>query len=387
MAAPASAGATNQTMPADRFSPANCPRLVVKIGSALLVDPDGRVRREWLEGVVADIAERHRAGQKIAVVSSGAIALGARRLGLPKGGRASLEDAQAAAATGQIALSHCWAELLHEQGLTAAQMLVTLDDLEDRRRYLNAASTLDRLLSLRVVPVINENDSVATEEIRFGDNDRLAARIGQAAEAQGVILLSDIDGLYTANPHRDPEAKLVPEVARIDARIRAMADTGSASGMGSGGMVSKLEAARIAQRTGAHLAIISGKRDHPLAAYAADGRGTVFLGEKQGTARKAWLAGRLTVRGRIAVDAGAADALGQGRSLLAAGAVSVEGRFERGDVVDIAGPDGLPIARGLIEYDAADAARIVGKRKDALEAILGYAPRSALVHRDHMVLL
>ena len=195
-----------------RFSPANCPCLIVKIGSALLVDGQGQVRREWLTGVVADIAERHRAGQKIAVVSSGAIALGARRLGLAKGGRASLEDAQAAAATGQIALSHCWSELLHEQRLTAAQMLVTLDDLEDRRRYLNAASTLDRLLSLGVVPVINENDSVATAEIRFGDNDRLAARIGQAAEARGVILLSDIDGLYTANPHRDPTARLVPEV-------------------------------------------------------------------------------------------------------------------------------------------------------------------------------
>lgn len=374
-------------MPAERFSPANCPRLIVKIGSALLVDPDGQVRRAWLQGVVTDIAARHRAGQKIAVVSSGAIALGARRLALPKGGRASLEDAQAAAATGQIALSHCWAELLHERGLTAAQILVTLDDLEDRRRYLNASSTLDRLLSLGVVPVINENDSVATEEIRFGDNDRLAARIGQAADAQGVILLSDIDGLYTANPHRDPTAKLVPEVTRIDARIRAMADTGSASGMGSGGMVSKLEAARIAQRSGAHLAIISGKREQPLAAFEADGRGTVFVGEKAGTARKAWLAGRLTAKGRVIVDAGAVDALSQGRSLLAAGAVAVEGRFARGDVIDVVGSDGHPIARGLAEYDAVDAAKIVGRRSDALEAILGYAPRSALVHRDHMVLL
>ena len=374
-------------MPATRFSPANCPCLIVKIGSSLLVDGAGQVRREWLRGVVADIAARHRAGQRIAVVSSGAIALGARRLGLTKGGRASLEDAQAAAATGQIALSHCWAELLHEQGLTAAQMLVTLDDLEDRRRYLNAASTLDRLLNLGVVPVINENDSVATEEIRFGDNDRLAARIGQAADAQGVILLSDIDGLYTANPHRDPSAKLVPEVRRIDAKIRAMADAGSASGMGSGGMVSKLEAARIAQHSGAHLAIISGKRDHPLGAFDADGRGTVFIGDKVGSARKAWLAGRLTAKGRIVVDAGAIRALGEGRSLLAAGAVSVDGRFARGDVVDIVGPEGHAIARGLAEYDATDAMKIVGRRSDALEAILGYTPRSALVHRDHMVLL
>lgn len=374
-------------MPAARFSPANCPRLVVKIGSALLVGPEGRVRRDWLTGLVADIAARHRAGQRIAIVSSGAIALGARRLGLAKGGRANLEDAQAAAATGQIALSHCWAELLQEQGLTAAQMLVTLDDLEDRRRYLNAASTLDRLLSLGVVPVINENDSVATAEIRFGDNDRLAARIGQAADARGVILLSDVDGLYTANPHRDCEAKLVAEVVRIDARIRAMADAGSASGMGSGGMVSKLEAARIAQHSGAHLAIVSGKRDRPLSAFERDGRGTVFVGARIGGARKAWLAGRLTAKGRIMVDAGAARALTQGHSLLAAGAVAVEGRFARGDVVDVIGPEGQAIARGLVEYDAADAARIVGKRSDALEKILGYAPRSALVHRDHMVLL
>ncbi|SNS45782.1 glutamate 5-kinase [Sphingomonas laterariae] len=374
-------------MPAGRFAPATCPRLVIKIGSALLVDPSGQVRRDWMAGVVADIADRVAAGQQVAVVSSGAIALGARRLGLPKGGRASLEDAQAAAATGQIALSHCWAELLGERGLTAAQMLVTLDDLEDRRRYLNAAATLDRLMTLGVVPVINENDSVATAEIRFGDNDRLAARIGQAAAARGVVLLSDIDGLYTANPHRDPDARLVPEVTRIDAGIRAMADTGSASGMGSGGMVSKLEAARIAMSAGAHLAIISGKLDRPLTAFADGGRGTVFVAERGASARKAWLAGRLTAKGAIHVDAGAAAALGQGRSLLPAGATSVDGRFARGDVVDIIGPDALPVARGMAEYDADDAARIVGRRSDALEALLGYAPRAALVHRDHMVLL
>jgi glutamate 5-kinase len=369
------------------FSPAACPRLVVKIGSALLVDAAGKVRRDWLKGVVVDIADARAKGQQVAIVSSGAIALGARRLGLAKGGRASLEDAQAAAATGQIALSHCWAELLAGEGLTAAQILVTLDDLEDRRRYLNAASTLDRLLSLGVVPIINENDSVATAEIRFGDNDRLAARIAQAALAQGVILLSDIDGLYTANPGRDPAARHIPEVRRIDARIRAMADGGSASGMGSGGMISKLEAARIATAAGANLAIISGHVERPLSAYAAGGRGTIFLAEKAANARKAWLAGRLTVKGRIHVDAGAAKALGDGRSLLSAGMTSVDGRFERGDVVSILGPDGTPLARGLAEYDAGDAARIVGKRSDALAEILGYAPRSAVVHRDHLVLL
>jgi len=374
-------------MPAERFSPTACRRLIVKIGSSLLVDAGGEIRRDWLAGVVSDIAARRAAGQQIAVVSSGAIALGARRLGLAKGGRASLEDAQAAAATGQIALSHSWAELLGQEGLTAAQMLVTLDDLEDRRRYLNASSTLDRLLTLGVVPVINENDSVATAEIRFGDNDRLAARIGQAAGAKGVILLSDVDGLYTANPAKDRTARLIPEVVRIDARIRAMADGGSASGMGSGGMISKLEAARIAQAAGAHLAIVSGQQERPLTAFSAGGRGTVFVAEKGASARKAWLAGRLTAKGRIHVDAGAAKALGNGRSLLAAGATTVEGRFGRGDVVDIVGPGDAVIARGLAEYDADDAARIVGHRSDALAAILGYAPRGALVHRDHMVML
>ena len=369
------------------FSPEKCSRLIVKIGSALLVDPAGAVRRGWLEGVVADVAQRVRAGQQVAIVSSGAIALGARRLGLPKGGRASLEDAQAAAATGQIALSHCWAELLAGEGLTAAQMLVTLDDLEDRRRYLNAAATLDRLLALGVVPVLNENDSVATAEIRFGDNDRLAARVAQAAGAQGVILLSDIDGLYTANPGVDPTATLIARVGVVDARIMAMADAGSASGMGSGGMISKLEAARIAQSAGCRLAIVSGKVDRPLGRYAETGHGTVFEAPRAATARKAWLAGRLTTRGRLVVDAGAAQALADGRSLLAPGVKAVEGRFARGDVIEIVAADGVALARGLSEYDAEDAARIAGLRKDAAAEALGYAPRSAMVHRDHMVML
>ncbi|MDB5706176.1 MAG: glutamate 5-kinase [Sphingomonas bacterium] len=369
------------------FSPRACPRLIVKVGSALLVAPDGTVRREWLTSLVADIAARTKAGQEIAVVSSGSIALGARRLKLPKGGRASLEDAQAAAATGQIALSQVWAELLGAEGLTAAQILVTLDDLEDRRRYLNAAATLNRLLALGVVPVINENDSVATEEIRFGDNDRLAARVGQAAGAQGVILLSDVDGLYDANPTTNPGATLIARVERIDARIEAMADGGSGSGMGSGGMVSKIAAARIATAAGAHLAIVSGHATSPLSAFADSGHGTIFVAEKTAPARKAWLAGGLTAKGEIHIDAGAARALVGGKSLLAAGAVRVEGKFRRGDLVAICGPDGRPLARGLAEYDAADAARITGKRSDALAAILGYAPRAALVHRNHMALL
>jgi glutamate 5-kinase len=369
------------------FSPARCPRLIVKVGSALLVAPDGTVRREWLSSLVADIAARAKAGQEIAVVSSGAIALGARRLKLPKGGRASLEDAQAAAATGQIALSQVWAELLGAEGLTAAQILITLDDLEDRRRYLNAAATLSRLLALGVVPVINENDSVATEEIRFGDNDRLAARVGQAAGAQGVILLSDVDGLYDSNPTTNPDATMIDRVERIDARIEAMADRGSGSGMGSGGMVSKIAAARIATAAGAHLAIVSGHQTSPLATFAQTGRGTVFVAEKTAPARKAWLAGGLTAKGEIHIDAGAMKALLGGKSLLAAGAVRIEGKFRRGDLVAICGPDGKPVARGLAEYDAPDAGKIIGRRSDALAAILGYAPRAALVHRNHMALL
>ncbi|MET0308080.1 MAG: glutamate 5-kinase [Sphingomonas sp.] len=365
------------------FPPASCSRLIVKIGSALLVDPDGSVRRAWLEGIAADIAERVRAGQQVAVVSSGAIALGARRLKLPKGGRASLEDAQAAAATGQIALSQVWAETLGAEGLTAAQMLVTLDDLEDRRRYLNAAATLDRLLGLGVVPVLNENDSVATEEIRFGDNDRLAARVAQAAGAQGVVLLSDVDGLYDRNPAL-PGAAHIVRVERIDGAIEGMADRGSASGMGSGGMVSKIAAARIANAAGAHLAIASGRIERPLSAEA---RHTLFVAEKSAPARKAWLAGGLTARGTIHVDAGAAHALAQGKSLLAAGATRVEGNFARGDLVVVAGPDGRQLARGLTEYPSDDASRIAGTRNDAHADILGYAPRSTLVHRSHMALL
>jgi glutamate 5-kinase len=365
------------------FPPASTPRLIIKIGSALLVDPDGAVQREWLAGIAADIAERSRAGQQVAVVSSGAIALGARRLGLAKGGRASLEDAQAAAATGQIALAGVWAEVLAAEGLTAAQMLVTLGDLEDRRRYLNAAATLDRLLGLGVVPVINENDSVATEEIRFGDNDRLAARVAQAASAGGVILLSDIDGLYDRNP-ADPTAQHIARVERIDASVEAMADSGSGSGMGSGGMVSKIAAARIAASAGASLAIVSGHIDRPLSTPA---RHTLFVAEGGASARKAWLAGGLTAAGRLSIDAGAARALSGGASLLAAGVTAVSGSFERGDVLDIAGADGRVVARGLSEYASGEAAKLIGLSREAQEAALGHAPRAAMVHRDHLVLL
>ena len=368
------------------FLPTSCPLLVVKVGSSLLVQPDGNVRRQWLETLVADISARHKAGQRIVIVTSGAIALGARRLGFEKGGRSSLADAQAAASVGQIVLSGIWAELLDAQSLAAAQMLVTLDDLEDRRRYLNIAATLDRLLGAGAVPVINENDSVATEEIRFGDNDRLAARVAQAAGASGVILLSDVDGLFDRAPHL-PGATLLPTIEKIDAHVRVMVAEGSSSGMGSGGMASKLDAADIATRAGIGLVIASGLRDHPLAALEAGGPSTFFAPRDGGSARKSWLGGRLTVKGRIRVDAGAIKALMSGSSLLPAGALSVEGEFKRGDVIDISDDDGVAVARGLSEYDAVDAARICGHRSSELAEILGTVPRSVLVHRDQLVLL
>ncbi len=372
--------------PTDRFAPTGCARLVVKIGSSLLVDSAGAVRRDWLASVVADVAARRGQGQQIVIVSSGAIALGAKRLKLERGGRASLEDAQAAAAVGQVALSAVWEALLAGAGLTMAQVLLTLGDLEDRRRYLNVSATIDRLLALGAVPVLNENDTVATTEIRFGDNDRLAARAGQAVGAGGVILLSDVDGLYTANPARDPAAELVPVVLKLTAEIEAMADGGSASGLGSGGMAAKLAAAKIAGAAGIHLAIADGRIEHPLARFASTGRGTVFVAGDGARAKKAWLAGRLTVHGTLTVDAGAAAALRRGNSLLAAGVTAVEGRFSRGDVVAVAGPDGV-IGRGLSGYDAADAMTIKGLRNDVQAAALGYAPRAAMVHADHLVLL
>ncbi|MBA4047182.1 MAG: glutamate 5-kinase [Sphingomonas sp.] len=362
-----------------------CPRLIVKIGSSLLVDDTGALRSDWLATLAADIAARVRDGQQVAIVSSGAIALGARRLGLAKGGRATLEDAQAAAATGQVALAQGWATALAAQGLTAAQMLLTLDDLEDRRRYLNAAATLGRLLALGVVPVINENDSVATEEIRFGDNDRLAARVAQAAGAQAVILLSDVDGLYDRHP-ADPAAVLIERVAAITPAIAAMAG-GAESGVGTGGMAAKIAAARIATAAGITMVIASGRCDHPLARLSTGGRATIFTADAAPPARKAWIGGGLTARGEVRIDAGAVAALASGKSLLPAGATAVSGAFSRGDLIVIVGPDDRPVARGLSEYDAADTARIIGRRSDELGDILGHAPRTCLVHRNHMAML
>lgn len=374
---------------ADLADKAACPRLVVKVGSSLLVGKQG-LRRAWIEGLVAEIAAARSRGQDVIVVSSGAIALGAATLGLAKGGRGSLADAQAAAAVGQIALSGLWAELLGRHDLTAAQLLLTLEDLEDRRRYLNATATLTRLLDAGAVPVINENDSVATEEIRFGDNDRLAARVAQAARASAVLLLSDVDGLYDRNP-ADPAAKLLPVVKGVTAEIHAMATGESASGMGSGGMTSKLQAAEIAELAGIALVIANGMPEAPVARVIEQGIGTLFVPRddkrRKAGARKAWLGGRLRLKGALVVDAGAAKALTGGSSLLAKGVTAVEGAFHRGDAIAVRGPDGATLAHGLAEYDAAECAAILGHHSNEQAALLGYEPRAAIVHRDQLVLL
>ncbi|MEQ1510689.1 MAG: glutamate 5-kinase [Sphingopyxis sp.] len=362
-------------------------RIVIKIGSSLLVGKDGGLRQTWLASLIDDIATRRKSGQHIIIVSSGAIALGARRLSLPKGGRASLEDAQAAAAVGQIALASGWGDALGAHDMMAAQILLTLGDLEDRRRYLNAAATLDRLLALGVIPIVNENDSVATEEIRFGDNDRLAARVAQAAGAQGLILLSDVDGFYTADPSLDTNATRIDVVDAMTADLRAMGSANSTSGIGSGGMATKLAAAEICAQAGADMVIVSGKQNHPLARLETEPCGTLFRGGSKQGPRRAWMAGRLTVAGKIRIDEGAVTALAAGASLLPAGMTHVEGRFERGDIIAIIDVDGRTVAHGLAEYASNDAARIAGLSRDAVAKTLGYAPRSAMVHRDHMALL
>lgn len=370
----------------DFADPAAAKRLVIKVGSTLLVGADGQPRHQWLAGLVAEVAAMQAAGQQVVLVSSGAIALGAARMGLPKGGRGNLADAQAAASVGQIALSGLWSQLLEKRGLGAAQMLVTLGDLEDRRRYLNASSTLGRLLAAGIVPVVNENDSVATEEIRFGDNDRLAARVAQAAGADAVLLLSDVDGLFDRNPS-DPAAILLHQVDGVTDAVRAMADGGSASGLGSGGMTSKLQAAEIAERAGIALAIINGTRDRPIQTALDASCGTLFTAQRRDAGRKAWLGGRIDLRGTLTVDAGCSRALATGSSLLAAGITAVEGEFVRGDVVSIGGSDGRTLAQGLAEYSATECRAIMGLRESTQAEKLGYAPRPAVIHRDHMVLL
>ncbi|MGB3722137.1 MAG: glutamate 5-kinase [Pacificimonas sp.] len=358
-------------------------RIVVKLGSALLIDADGEVRREWLVTLIADVAALRRKGIEVIIVSSGAIALGSRRLGLADGGRGSLDDAQASAAAGQILLSGLYAELLAAEGLTAAQMLVTLDDLADRRRYLNAGATLDRLLALGAIPVINENDSTATEEIRFGDNDRLSARVGQAAGADLVVLLSNVAGIYDRDPGLGG-ARLIADI-QPDARIDAV--LGPSSGAGSGGMAAKVDAGRIAAASGITLAIADGRGTNPLARYLDGGAATVFRPASTPAARKSWLLGHLDPRGTLRIDDGASTALAEGRSLLAAGVTGVSGGFRRGDAVEVHDADGKLLARGLVGYDADETRIIAGQRTDAQAGLLGYAPRAAVIHRNDMVLI
>ena len=365
---------------------ATAKRLVVKIGSALVVDAaESTLRTAWLAGVAADIAALRARGVEVIVVSSGAVALARRALGLTRR-RLRLEEKQAAASVGQIRLAGAWAEVLAAQGLTAAQLLLTPHDSEDRRRYLNARATLRTLLELGCIPVINENDTVATAELRFGDNDRLAARVAEMVGADCLVLLSDIDGLYTADPRSNPDARHLPMVEAITPEIEAMGGE-PPPGYSSGGMRTKLIAARIATGAGCAMAIALGNVDNPLAALEAGARCTWFLADgSDHSARKRFILGTLHPAGRFTLDDGAVRAMAQGRSLLPAGVREVAGQFERGDVVEVLAPDGRPLGRGLAAYNSADAARIIGHRSADIEAILGWRGRDELIHRDDLVL-
>jgi glutamate 5-kinase len=362
-------------------------RVVVKVGSALLVDPDkGRLNRAWLESFAGDVAACRKRGQDVILVSSGAIALGRRHLNL-SAGKLKLEESQAAAAVGQIRLAHAYKELLDAHEITVAQILLTLGDTEQRRRYLNARVTLNTLLSLGAVPVINENDTVATAEIRYGDNDRLAARVAQMVGADCLVLLSDIDGLYTANPTEDPDAEFIARVLEITPAIEAMAG-GAVSDMGTGGMQTKIAAAKIAVGAGCHLCIAKGAVQHPLQRIEDGARCTWFVPSSTPVAtRKQWIAGTLRPAGAIAVDDGAVRALMGGKSLLPAGVTRAVGRFDRGDTVSIIGPDGSEVARGICAYSDSDAARIIGRKSSDIEKVLGFRGRDEIVHRDDLVLI
>jgi len=360
-------------------------RIVVKIGSSLLVDAQGgRLNEKWLASLASDIAALHAGKRDILVVSSGAIALGRTVLKLAAG-ELALEDSQGAAAVGQIALARTWTEALSRHGITAGQVLVTLGDTEERRRYLNARSTIDRLLQWRAVPVINENDTVATNEIRYGDNDRLAARVATMVSADLLVLLSDVDGLYDAPPGIGTSARHVPRVERITPEIEAMAGA-AGSGLSRGGMQTKIEAGKIATAAGTHMVIASGHLDHPLRAVEDGARCTWFVtAGNPVTARKKWIAGSLEPKGTLTIDAGAVAALRRGNSLLPVGVVRIEGGFARGDAVIIRGPDGVEIGRGLCAYDAEDAQKIRGRSSSEIDTILGFSGRAEMVHRDDLV--
>ncbi len=361
-------------------------RIVVKVGSSLLVNAAaGRVKHAWLASLVDDIAHLHSGGRDLLVVSSGSIALGRVLLKLPSG-TLKLEDSQAAAAVGQIELARTWSEALGRCGIGAGQILVTLGDTEERRRYLNARSTIAKLLEWRAVPVINENDTVATNEIRYGDNDRLAARVATMASADLLVLLSDVEGLYDAPPGSSADAKLVPVVERITPEIEAMAGT-SASELSRGGMQTKIEAAKIATTAGTHMVIASGRIDHPLRAITPQASVTWFLTPANPvTSRKRWIAGSLEPKGTLMIDAGAVKALYRGNSLLPVGVVRVDGQFSRGDAVILRGPDGAEIGRGLVAYDAVDAEKVKGRSSSDIATILGIEGRAEMVHRDDLAL-
>ena len=360
-------------------------RLIVKVGSALLIGDDGHVHRGWLEGLAEDIARLNADGHEVLIVSSGAIGIGSTVLGLNKK-RARLEDLQAAAAAGQVQLVHAYQEALSAHDIVAAQVLLTPEDTENRRRFLNARGTLGKLLEHSVIPIINENDTIATDEIRYGDNDRLAARVAQLVMADALILLSDVDGLYTADPGKDSNAKHIPEVRNITDEIQNMAGE-TRSDIGSGGMATKVQAARIATHAGCSTVITSGAIDRPLEALAAGGKCTVFRAEgSPAAARKQWLAGVLEVRGELRLDDGAVTALRNGNSLLPVGVIEVAGNFRRGDVVTIVDGSGNEIGRGLAEYSDEDARRLVGCHSEDIEKQLGYRGRSVMVHRDELVL-
>jgi glutamate 5-kinase len=359
-------------------------RLVVKIGSALLVDGDGQFDRVWLNDLASDIAGLHKAGQEVLIVSSGAVAIGCNVLGLRRQ-RSRLDELQAAAAAGQVQLVHAWQEALARHGITAAQVLLTPGDTEDRRRFLNARNTLQRLLELKVIPVINENDTVATDELRYGDNDRLAARVAQMVMADGLVLLSDVDGLYTGDPHTDTTAEHVPLVRDVTHEIMAMA-SGSGSAIGSGGMRTKLQAAKIATHAGCVTIIASGAVQRPLGSLVSGGKCTIFLAEgTPAAARKQWLAGMLSISGQLHIDDGAAEALAKGSSLLPVGLLEVSGTFVRGDAVALVSSTGVELGRGLAAYASDETMAIIGCRSEQIEAKLGYRGRSVVVHRDDLV--
>lgn len=360
-------------------------RLIVKIGSALLVEEaSGDIRHRWLDALAEDIARCRARGQEVLIVSSGAVAVGRRYLGLT-GRSLKLEEKQAAAAAGQIRLAHAYQEALERYHIAVAQILLTPDDTEERRRHLNARATIEQLLALGAVPVINENDTVATQEIRFGDNDRLAARVAQMISADTLALLSDIDGLYTADPRHDRAACHIPELREITGEIEAMAGDAPV-GHSSGGMVTKLVAARICMAAGCRMVIAKGEAMHPLRAIENSARATWFLPSAEPrTARKRWIAGTLNPMGSFIIDGGAEAALRRGTSLLPAGVAAVEGEFERGDPVVVKTGDGREVARGLSAYSSAAARAIAGHKSREIEAVLGYRGRDEMIHRDDLV--